>query len=80
MTGNDISQWNWVQLDSLPQGRMSTTLVPTNDNTGVAIFGGSLEDDKVYRLEPAEKSSEWEEVPDVSFQGSFHTAASILAC
>ena len=80
MAGDDIGQWNWVQLDSLPEPRYFTTLVPTNDNTGVAIFGGSRDDDKVYRLEPAEESTEWEEVPGVSFAGSVHTAATILAC
>ena len=78
MRGDDYTAWYWETLPSLPQTRSGTTLSPTLDNTGVRIIGGGGSD--VLELAPADGSSSWTKVENVSYSGGLHTVAPILAC
>ena len=89
MTGDDYTAWYWETLPSLPQGRYGPTLSPTLDNTGVRIIGGGYRDtatlqiiypSDVLELAPADNSSSWTKVENVSYSGGWYTVAPILAC
>ena len=86
MPGDDYTAWYWETLPSLPQypvaqAREAPTLSPTLDNTGVRIIGGCCGDiSDVLELAPADGSSSWTTVENVSYNGTSHTVAPILAC
>ena len=80
MPGDDYTAWYWETLPSLPQARSATSLSPTLDNKGVRIIGDWLGASDVLELAPADNSSSWTKVENVSYSGTLHTVAPILAC